>query len=249
MFGCSVEGGSPIPAARTIVIGDLHGCLDETLELLDRLAVTSGDRVLFTGDLVDRGPKPRECVELAMRHECILGNHEDKHLRQRGRAPEALIPDHAHTRRALDHRHFEWFATLPLYVRIPEANAVVVHAGVLPGVPIEAQLPHTLLHAQCVCPPATKSYWPSKAPAGWTFWTNHWRGPERVIFGHTVVDRALVSPWAVGIDTGCVHGRELTAVVLPEWELVSVPARKSYWASKGGGKASYPVMDGVGCFS
>ena len=236
-------------SSRTIVVGDLHGCHDEAVELLDRLAVTSSDRVIFAGDLVDRGPKRRECVELAKRHECILGNHEEKHLRQRRKRIEDLIPDHAETRRTLDDGHFGYFSTLPLFVRIPEANAIVVHAGVLPGLPVERQDPHTLLHAQCIQPPASKSFWPSKAPPGWTFWTNHWKGPERVIFGHTVLDRPLVAAWAVGIDTGCVHGRELTAVVLPEWRIVSVPARKSYWGPKGGGVASYPVMDGVSCFS
>ena len=235
--------------SRTIVIGDLHGCCDEAVELLDRLAVTSSDRVIFAGDLVDRGPKRRECVELARRHECILGNHEEKHLRQRHRRIEDLIPDHAETRRVLEPPDLDYFARLPLFLRIPEAGAVVVHAGVLPDVPIERQDPHLLLHGQCVRPPAVKSYWPSKAPPGWTFWTNHWKGPERVIFGHSVLDRPLVSPWAVGIDTGCVHGGTLTAVVLPEWKIVSVPARKNYWGAKGSGIAAYPVMDGVSCYS
>lgn len=233
---------------RTIVVGDLHGCYDEAVELLDRLAVTVSDRVIFTGDLVDRGPMRRESVELAMRHECVLGNHEDKHLRQRHKPVERLIPDHAETRRVIEERHLDYFAGLPLFLRVPEANAVVVHAGLLPGVPIEEQHRFTLLHAQCVKPPETNSYWPSKAPAGWTFWTNHWKGPERAIFGHSVLDRPLVSELAVGIDTGCVHGRTLTAVVLPEWRIVSVPARKSYWGPKGSGIASYPVMDGVNCF-
>jgi hypothetical protein len=214
---------------RTIVIGDVHGCRDEALELLERLAVTSSDRVIFAGDLVDRGPLRREAVELAMRHESILGNHEEKHLLQLKRPIEKLIPDHAETRRALEARHFEWFRTLPLFIRLPEANAVVVHAGVLPNVKIEDQLPHTLLHAQCVNPPETKSYWPTKAPPTHTFWTNHWKGPERVIFGHTVHEKPFVGEWAVGVDTGCVHGGTLTAVVLPEWEIVSVPARKSYF--------------------
>jgi diadenosine tetraphosphatase ApaH/serine/threonine PP2A family protein phosphatase len=239
----------PHPPRRTIVIGDLHGCYDETLELLDRLAVGSSDRVIFAGDLVDRGPKPRECVELAMRHECILGNHEEKHLRQRRKPVEALLPDHAATRRALDESHLDWFATLPLFIRLPEAGAVVVHAGVLPGVPIEKQDPRILLHAQCVRPPEPRSFWPSKAPPGWTFWTNHWRGPERVIFGHSVLDRPLMSAWTAGIDTGCVHGRTLTALVLPEWRLVSVPARDCYFGERGDGIARYPVMDGASCFS
>src|SRR5262245_42621663 len=61
--------------SRVIVIGDLHGCYDEAIELLDRVAACASDRVVFAGDLVDRGPKRRECVELAMRHESILGNH------------------------------------------------------------------------------------------------------------------------------------------------------------------------------
>ena len=234
---------------RTIVVGDLHGCHDEAVELLDRLAVTSNDRVIFTGDLIDRGPQRRECVELAMRHECILGNHEDKHLRNRHRDIASLLPDHAETRRVLEDRHLDYFASLPGYIRIPEANAVVVHAGVFPGIAIEEQPAYVLLHGQCIRPPETKSYWPSKAPAGWTFWANHWKGPERIIFGHTVLTRPLDTPLAVGIDTGCVHGRELTAVVLPEWRFVSVPARKPHWEKRGGGVASYPVMDGVNCFS
>ncbi len=234
---------------RTIVVGDLHGCHEEALDLLDKLAVTSSDRVIFAGDLVDRGPFPAECVELAMQHEAILGNHEEKHLQQRRRAPEKLSPDHARTRALLDDRHVAWLAGLPLFLRLPEANAAVVHAGVLPDRALEDQLPHTLLHAQCVSPPATKSAWPSKAPPGWTFWTRHWRGPERVIFGHTVLDRPLVTPHAVGIDTGCVHGLALTAVVLPDWEVVSVPARRAWWGSKGDGVARYEVQDGVFCFS
>ncbi len=234
---------------RTIVVGDLHGCHDEALDLLDALAVTSSDRVIFAGDFVDRGPKPRECVELAMRHEGILGNHEEKHLRMRQKPIEALIPDHAATRRALEPEHYAYFESLPLFLRLPEFGAAVVHAGVLPGLPLERQDPKILLHAQYVSPSDPKTAWPSKAPPGWSFWTQHWKGPERLIFGHTVIDRPLVSPWAVGIDTGAVHGRALTALLLPEWRLVSVPARRCYWGGKGDLEPRYEVMDGVRCFS
>jgi diadenosine tetraphosphatase ApaH/serine/threonine PP2A family protein phosphatase len=205
--------------------------------------------VIFAGDLVDRGPKRRECIDLAKRHECILGNHEEKHLRMRQRPDSSLIPDHLETRRVLDASDYRYFESLPLFLRIPEANAVVVHAGVLPGLPIPQQPPSILLHGQCIRPPATSSQWPSKAPADWKFWTNYWKGPERVIFGHTVLDSPLLAEWAVGIDTGCVHGGTLTAVLLPEWRLVSVPARKNYWGPKGSGVAKYPVMAGVSCFS
>ncbi|WP_342379570.1 metallophosphoesterase [Myxococcus stipitatus] len=232
---------------RTIVIGDLHGCHDEALELLAKVGATASDRVIFAGDLVDRGPKRRECVELAMRHEAVLGNHEETQLQQRHRAAERLTPDHLETRQVLEPEHFEWMARLPRFLRLPEHNAIVVHAGMMPGIPVEAQDPYHLLHAQCIQPPAKKSYWPSKAPADWKFWTHYWQGPERVIFGHTVFDKPLVTEYAVGIDTGCVYGRSLTAVVLPTWELVSVPARKTYRGGKD--VAKFPVHGDVCVYS
>ncbi len=232
---------------RTIVIGDLHGCYEEALDLLDAVGTSEGDRVVFVGDLVDRGPKPRECVELAMRHECVLGNHEDKHLAIRRRPDDALLPDHLRTRRALGSEHYDWFAKLPTFLLLPEHGAAVVHAGALPGKPVAAQDRHHLLHAQCVAPPAAKSFWPSKAPSSHTFWTNHWRGPERIIFGHTVVDRPLVSEHAIGIDTGCVHGRALTALVLPTWELVAVASRQP--KREGKTIARYPIHPGANAYS
>ncbi len=232
---------------RTIVIGDLHGCHDDAVALLDRLAVTVSDRVIFAGDLVDRGPKPRECVELARKYECVLGNHEEKHLQQRRRAKEKLSPDHLRTREALDDSHYDWFSSLPLFIRLPEYGAAVVHAGAWPGVPLEAQSQYHLCHLQCIRLDGPKSYWPSKAPEGYSFWTNHWRGPDRLIFGHSVLDRPLVTEWAVGLDTGAVFGRGLTALVLPDWELVTQPGCD--WS--GGKKAlpRYPVHGDVRVFS
>lgn len=233
---------------RTIIIGDLHGCADEAVDLLDALAVTSSDRVIFAGDLVDRGPKPAACVDLAMQYECVLGNHEENHLQQRRRAAERLSPDHLRTREALDDRHYAYFESLPKFIRLPEFNAAVVHAGCFPGIPLEAQTDSHLLHLQHIKPPAKKSYWPSKAPVDHAFWTNFWTGPERIIFGHSVLDRPLVTPFAVGIDTGAVFGHGLTALVLPEWELKTVKSRRDYSSGRKT-VARYPVHAGVKAFS
>jgi hypothetical protein len=235
--------------SRTIVIGDLHGCFDEAVELLAQLQATVSDRVIFAGDLVDRGPKPRECVELAMKYECVLGNHEEKHLQQRKSAREKLSPSHLFTRDALGDEHYAYFEQLPLFIRLPQFNAAVVHAGAFPGVPLEAQRHNHLLHIQHVNPPATKSYWPSKAPADHRFWTHFWRGPERLIFGHSVLDRPLVTEWAVGIDTGAVFGRGHTALLLPDWKLVTLPSRDYGHGGKKAGLATYEIQDGVKAWS
>ena len=63
-------------------IGDIHGQRDQLAKLLGDLPLEAGDRLVFIGDYVDRGPDPKGVVdvllELRARYECIflIGNHE-----------------------------------------------------------------------------------------------------------------------------------------------------------------------------
>ena len=43
-------------------IGDVHGYADTLLALLDSLKLSSRDRVVLLGDLVDRGPRSCDCL-------------------------------------------------------------------------------------------------------------------------------------------------------------------------------------------
>jgi len=49
-------------AARTIVVGDIHGCYDELMALLEKANFDQDDRVVAVGDLVTKGPKNREVL-------------------------------------------------------------------------------------------------------------------------------------------------------------------------------------------
>jgi hypothetical protein len=78
------------------LIGDIHGCFDELHALLvklgyhvqkdDKYTVThpEGRKVIFVGDLVDRGPKTPEVLRIVMDMVesgaafCVNGNHDDK---------------------------------------------------------------------------------------------------------------------------------------------------------------------------
>lgn len=73
-------------SARTIAIGDIHGC-DVALDVLLReLSPTSEDTVVVLGDVVDRGPETRVCIDrlIQLQRECrlvmLLGNHEEMFL-------------------------------------------------------------------------------------------------------------------------------------------------------------------------
>lgn len=49
---------------RDFVIGDLHGCFDELMLLMQHVRFDmTVDRLIAVGDLVDRGPRPRDCLE------------------------------------------------------------------------------------------------------------------------------------------------------------------------------------------
>lgn len=64
----------------TWCISDVHACADEFFELLERIAPTEEDDVYVLGDLVDRGPKPVEVLNFALKapknFHFLLGNHD-----------------------------------------------------------------------------------------------------------------------------------------------------------------------------
>jgi hypothetical protein len=139
------------------VIGDVHGEIEPLRELLAQLrydeqgAHPEGRRVVFVGDLTDRGPESPAVAELAMDWAarghalCILGNHELNIVRGDIKPGNAWILDpqapeqqaggeFAHSRVASEpfrSRFIAWLRTLPL--ALERADLRVVHAAWVPG--------------------------------------------------------------------------------------------------------------------
>lgn len=64
---------------RSIFIGDIHGCYDEMMKMLDVVHYTPGDdSIYFTGDLINKGPDSIKVVQelLANPFQYVMGNHE-----------------------------------------------------------------------------------------------------------------------------------------------------------------------------
>jgi len=215
---------------RTLVVGDVHGCREE-LELLLRLAAPGpGDRLVLAGDLTAKGPDSQGVVQLARERGAlaVLGNH-DAHVLDilGGRSSKA---HHAQVARSLTAPDVAYLQALPLWLELEGLEALVVHAGLLPGVALARQPRHLLLNLRSF----DEQGEPSTRVEGGVPWASRWPGPRRVLFGHDALRGLQRHPHALGLDTGCVYGGALSAVWLPEDRLVQVRARKVWRAPDGG---------------
>jgi hypothetical protein len=254
-----------VAGPRTIVIGDVHGCREELEELLQATGPGPGDRLVFLGDLLDRGPDPVGVLQRvrALGAECVLGNHEQKHLRYaahearrssdpRYRNPmRPFDPKRAAEHAALTHEDLLWLASLPRWIPLGPGSArperslagrrgavdgwVAVHGGLVPGVPLSAQPPDwavKLRYVDAQGRPATREAGDAGVP-GVRRWAEAWTGPDSVVYGHFPAggleprrDEPRPGVVCMGIDTGCVYGGALTALVLPSGDVVQVPSRQ-----------------------
>lgn len=208
---------------RTAIIGDVHGCLKELNELLGVLSLGHGDRVIFVGDLVHKGPDSEGVVRrvMALRDEVgelvlVKGNHEDKAVRQR----------------LLDLTDDEWsfLGSAVYWYRGP--GYVVAHGGIptelleLPADPrgIEGlsnskrKYFDRLLRTRYI---DTEGKFVALADRTATdiLWAKKYDGRFGVCyFGHEPFfgEHPEVFHCAIGTDLGCVFGRRLCAVFVED---------------------------------
>jgi hypothetical protein len=114
-----------------------------------------------------------------------------------------------------------------------------VHAGLIPGLPLQQQDLGVLTKVRdLVRAPDGRSFIGLEKPQDNSQpWAGLWAGPCHVLFGHDAKRGLQDAPYATGLDTGCVYGRQLTACVLP-------PAAQLLQAAAGGwGDAAAPAAD------
>jgi hypothetical protein len=227
---------------RTVIVGDVHGCSGELEELLERVRFAAGrDRLVSVGDLVVRGPDPHGTLSLVRRlgARAVRGNHEHKLLAWR-RRHKPIGPEHERLARALSEQEWGMLEAMPLWLDLPEHGVRVVHAGVVPGVAVDRAPRDALLKMRTI---DARGDWSDEPEAG-PLWGTKYEGPPHVVFGHNARPDPQLHAWATGLDTGCVYGGKLTALVLDEKERVprgeavrpllkGVPAVRKYYGGKG----------------
>lgn len=224
---------------RWVIVGDVHGCVAELDSLLDRVGISEGDSLVFVGDLVAKGPRSREVLTRARSLGALVarGNHEERVLdarraRREGRPLPKLDKTHAALLDELAEDEWAMLEALPLWLDLDE-RLRVVHAGLVPGIPMADQDPYHLTHLRSISDkgePSTKWGPP---------WGARYSGPPHVVFGHNARKDPQLHRDATGLDTGCVYGGALTALIVPKGSLppeprdrpdalLSVRAREAY---------------------
>ncbi|KGX92708.1 metallophosphatase [Pontibacillus halophilus JSM 076056 = DSM 19796] len=231
------------------IIGDVHGCYEEMMELFETLGyemkngipVHPNGRVpIFVGDLQDRGPNSvavmRLVYQLVIEQKkgyYVPGNHCNKLYRyflgnnvklQHGL--ETTVAELQALDDATAKRVKEEFMTLydesPLYLIQPELNVVVAHAGIREDM-IGSY--HKKVRTFVLYGDITGEFHPNGMPVR-RDWAQHYNGERWIVYGHTPVREPRFKHKTVNIDTGCVFGGKLTAFRLPEETIVSVPSRQ-----------------------
>jgi diadenosine tetraphosphatase ApaH/serine/threonine PP2A family protein phosphatase len=211
-------------SGRTIVVGDIHGCYDELVALLEKAALSKGDRVVSVGDLIVKGEKSREVLDLFIEDErfsAVLGNHDRALLRYWLGEGIYLKDSQEKTRRELspdEARYLAYLQRLPSMINL--GSHVVVHAGVRPGVALTQQAIEDLTELRTLGDDRTNR---EGVP-----WYERYEGEPVVLFGHWPAPLPRRGARAIGLDTGCVYGYDLTAYIIETGEFLSVKARRAY---------------------
>ena len=221
-------------------VGDIHGESEMLAELLAKLPLTAGDRVVFVGDYVDRGPDSKgvidQLIAFSHKHVCVflLGNHESMFLDFLGwrgseyfggdaflmNGGDRTLASYDYFRQigagqaefALPKPHEEFFRRLKLYHR--EGDYLFVHAGIGRDLLDETDVDWVLKRAH------TEDLLWDRASAD----LPHELGVT-IVYGHTPSPDFQVRwnpPFSIGIDTGAVFGGRLTAIRLPDETLFQV---------------------------
>eukprot|EP00984_Skeletonema_dohrnii_P012080 scaffold4862_cov144-Skeletonema_dohrnii-CCMP3373.AAC.2 len=221
-----------------LIIGDVHGCLAE-LKLLIQKAIHQHNQAQHFVPLyllvIWQQQKYRNVFT-------VRGNHDDRAL------AAALVDEECArksrydwVKKGLSDEDIEWMAELPYTITIPsrllqhpqvsgsktkqdQEDVIVVHAGLLPNVSLVDQDTRTMTTIRdLISIPDEVDGKETKENIA-----KAWKGPELVIFGHDAKRGLQQEEYAIGLDTGCVYGKQLTGIILPERKIVSVDASEVY---------------------
>lgn len=212
---------------RTIIVGDIHGCIEEFEALLSAVSLRQDDLLLCVGDIIDRGPDSVAVAKFfrdTPNAYCALGNHERRLARVvRGTARSAWSQLHTLSKMSEDERAdwAEYFETLPAVIETP--HVIVTHARLDPSARLWQQDPyHT-------CAVGGHRVMIERDENDVPTWFYSFPSAKPICIGHLAYERVELVPGALfALDTRAVYGCHLSALILPEGKIMQVRAKRNH---------------------
>ncbi len=232
-------------SVRILVIGDVHGCIDELKSLVQKATMDHNKgrqfrAIVLVGDLCNKGPCSAQVIRYVRSQQdwfSVRGNHDDRALMAALGDVECCSKPKYEWVNSLSDEDVAWMSDLPYTISISKTmfnndetsptehhDFIVVHAGLNPTiVDLESQDTKTLVTVRDL-----------KVSEKSLAWANVWQGPQLVLFGHDAKRGLQRERFAIGLDSGCCYGKALTGIILPEMEFVTVNAIREHCPINGG---------------
>jgi len=210
---------------KLIIYGDIHGCYNEFMSLRKKINPDKNDIEVCVGDVITKGKNSVKLLKYIQKHniKSILGNHEDKlvryleHEKSEKKNPILLDDDERSIIEKLDDEDIKYLKDMPLFLQFK--NIIVLHGGI--------QNHHNLnnLTKKEKSKILRMRYLDSehnfitygKEDKNSIFWADIYDGNQGfIIYGHQWFKEVKKNNHTLGIDTGCVYGNKLSAVVFEE---------------------------------
>ncbi|WP_062352007.1 bis(5'-nucleosyl)-tetraphosphatase PrpE [Bacillus kwashiorkori] len=228
------------------IIGDIHGCYEELTLIIKKLGYqwengiplhSSERKLIFLGDLTDRGPNSLEVIDLVYHlvHAGAAfytpGNHCNKLYRyflgNRVQIKHGLETTDAEfkrlspkKKREIRHKFMKLYENAPLYLTLDDGKLIVAHAGI-PEKYIGQY--NDTVKSFVLYGDITGEKHRDGTPIRLD-WAKNYHGKQIIVYGHTPVKKVRIINNTYNIDTGVVFGGKLSALRYPEREIVDVPS-------------------------
>lgn len=207
---------------KLIVYGDIHGCYDEFINLRKKTNPKKNDVEVCVGDFITKGKDSIKTLDYLIKHniKSVLGNHEDKLIRYLKHQvldkenPIVLDEDEKCIIGNLTQKHINYLEGLPIYLKYDDVT--ILHGGIQNNINLDALSKRdTQEILECRYLDLDENFLVrSKEDENSIFWADVYDGNQGfVVYGHRWFKEANISKYAIGIDTGCVYGNELSAVI------------------------------------
>lgn len=239
------------------IVGDIHSCYLEFIELLEKLGYEYNDdnyshpdgrQVVSVGDIMDRGDHPVATFSLIKRMVntgsmlTVRGNHCEKIWKWAKGGGVTLT--HGAEKTAVDFEkiHYdkneivEFFDKVPYYRILDNGKLVIVHASWRDSNIFKDPFDAKSLKGDCLFGPTTgeRDHYGLPIRIDWANNRKVNSNSPIIVYGHQMHKEVYAVNGAINVDTGCAFGGKLTALRYPEMQFVQVKAHREYekWIGK-----------------